>query len=98
MRTRPDPAARLVRALGVDARRYGLTLACEQAHATPWASATFIGVRIVLRLAIAGGDAAGWLANLPEADLAVPDQLVADCAILRTDDAAVVLEVLLLEA
>lgn len=95
---RPNPAARLLRALAADARGYGLTLRPVSDDTIPWASATFVGVRLSVHLAVTGGDPAAWLAALPEADLPVPGHLVADCVVARADPSAVALDVLLLEA
>lgn len=95
---RPDPGTRLLRALAADARRYGLTLRHVGDDAMPWASATFVGVRLSMQLVATGGDPAAWLGALPEADLPVPGYLVADCVVARAEPPAVTLDVLLLEA
>lgn len=97
MRMRPDPVARLYRALVADAQRYGLTTSLANSDETPWASATFVGMRIVLQVVVAHGEPGSWLAALPEADLPVPGHCVADCAIVRVEPQSITLEVLLLE-
>jgi hypothetical protein len=77
-------AAELIeRALLADAARWGVTFAVERARATAWASATFSGARH--HLTVRGESAAraqGWLAALPEAELPVRGNLVADLAVL----------------
>jgi len=79
---RHDPATALIRAV--------LTLAggaaqLEEHRGTAWASATFTGMRHVMRISLAGSDAqrvGEWLAGiLPEHEFTIAGHLVADLAI-----------------
>lgn len=77
-----DGVARLARALVADARAAGVTATVETASERPWASVTYSGARH--RLTLTAGDApglAGWIAALPEAELAVRGHLVADLVV-----------------
>ena len=92
----PDPQQRLLRALAADADGWGVTIRMTAASERPWSSATFVGCRLTIDLAIAG-DARGWLTALPEADLPLPGRIVADLVVTRTTSATATLEALLLE-
>ena len=73
----PDAGARLGRALAAEP---GVVVTARTA--TRWASATFTGARHELRLTVPASPAIEqWLADLPEADFAIPGHLVADLAI-----------------
>lgn len=68
-----------------------------------WASATFVGARHTLWLqAVAGATLDRWLADVPEAEIALRDHLLADLvitAVTRTDGVArITIEALTLEA
>jgi len=90
--------ARLLRALSLSAARRGVTITLLAAAERPWSSATFTGGRWTLTLRLSGADVAAWLAILPEEDLPLPGQIVADMVVLATEDGTATLEVLLLEA
>lgn len=98
MTRRRDPHAPLLRTLAADAARHGLSMTLRDLAERPWSSATFTGCRLTIAIGIEGGDHAGWLAMLPEADLPVAGRLVADLAVVAADAAGATLEVLLLEA
>lgn len=89
-------AARLERTLAASAAAAGVTLAVTHARSTDWASATFVGARHHLRLAVSGDPAAvaDWLDTLPEADLPMPGHLVADAIVTARDGGAATIEVL----
>ena len=89
-----DLAGRLLRALRWSAAAAGVAAELELEVATPWASATFVGAQC--RVAVSGNELEGWLAGLPEAELAVRGGFVADLVVERTV-AGVVLLVLVLE-
>lgn len=92
---RSDATTLLARALVADAARYGLALVVRDWRAHPWASATFVGARHVATLAVTG-DAAAWLARLPEADVPLRGHLVADLVVRAGADGPVMLEALTL--
>ena len=92
----PDPQRRLLRALAADADRCGVAIRMIAAHERPWSSATFVGCRLTIDLAIAG-ESCDWLAALPEADLPLPGRIVADLVVVRARGDTATLEVLLLE-
>lgn len=91
------PHARIARALVASAAPFGVSVALAAVHERPWASATFVGVRLTIDLAIAGGEPADWLATLAEADLPIPGHLVADLVVTAAGAATATLEMLLLE-
>ena len=77
-----DMAMLLMRAIDADARRAGCAVTLARATSTRWSSATFAGARH--ELAIEGVDSPAldaWLAALPEAELPVRAQLVADLVV-----------------
>lgn len=91
---RPDPHARLLGQLSRSAEPYRVGVTFGDLSETPWSSATFTGYRLTVGVTVEG-DAAAWLAALPEAELSVPGHLVADLAV-RTDAAGITLELLVL--
>lgn len=97
MTRQPDPQRRLFRALVADADGRGVAIRMTAVRERPWSSATFVGCRLTIELAIAGGDVRGWLAALPDADLPLPGRFVADLVVARATDATAMLEVLVLE-
>lgn len=82
---RHDPATALIRAVLSLARGYA---ALEEHRGTAWASATFSGMRHVMRVRLDGTqglETGRWLASiLPEHEFAIAGHLVADIAITRT--------------
>ena len=101
MSARGDAAARLERALTAHAVRGGVTLAIRTLRSTLWASATFVGARHRVSLAISGDRAGAWLAGLAEADLPVHGHLVADLVVTdqrhEADGTIATIEVLTVE-
>lgn len=89
----PDPARQLLRALARSADAAGCAVELRHEALTPWASATFNGGqhRVVVL-----GDAAVWLAGLPEAELALHGHYVASLAV-EAGEGGAVLTVLVLE-
>lgn len=78
-----DGVDRLTRVLTAHAVRAGCTVSIDTMSAEPWASATFTGTVATLALAFEPGPAiTRWLADLPEADLPMGRDLVADIAVL----------------
>ena len=78
----PDAATLLVRALRADAAAAGFGVALETLDTRPWASATFTGARHRLRITAAPVPGfRSWLESLPETELALHRQIVADLAI-----------------
>lgn len=82
---RHDPATALIRAVLSLARG---DAELEEHRGTSWASATFTGMRHVIRLRFEGEQAvetALWLARIvPEHEFAISGHLVADCAVTGT--------------
>lgn len=82
---RHDPATALIRAVLSLGKGHA---ALEEHRGTTWASATFTGMRHVLRLRFDGEKAvatAHWLARiLPEHEFTIAGHLVADIAITDT--------------
>jgi hypothetical protein len=77
-----DGVGRLTRVLTAHAARAGCTVSIDIMSAEPWASATFTGTVATLALAFEPGPAmTRWLADLPEADLPMGRDLVADIAV-----------------
>ncbi len=77
-----DPAMLLMRALDADAQRAGCAVTLTRAESTRWSSATFVGERHALTLeAPDSPEFDSWLGALPEAELPVRSQLVADLAV-----------------
>lgn len=97
MRARSDPAARLARALCVSANAAGLDAQVVTLRSRSWASATFVGEGVTVRLALEG-DRAAWLVRLSDADLPMRGWFVADLTVTRADAAGATLEALVLEA
>ena len=82
-----DPTILLARALRISARAAGATIFVVATAETSWASATIVGVRHRIDLAVEPGAALDrWLAGLPDADLRLRGHLVADLAVTRHDD------------
>lgn len=79
-----DAAGPLARRIVADGARAGLGVTVVEARATRWASATFVGARHRLVLAITGA-AEAWLAALPEAELPIGAHLVADLAVVAVE-------------
>ncbi|MGI4733311.1 MAG: hypothetical protein ACRYFW_16430 [Janthinobacterium lividum] len=96
-----DPGEALLHALlasAPDAAGAGLVAMTSVA----WASATFVGARHTIRLAVADhGALAGWLADLPEAPLPLRGHLLVDAVVRsverREAAADVVIEALTIE-
>jgi hypothetical protein len=83
-----DRGERLARLLSGDAMRAGCPVVIEVEDMTPWSSATFNGVVITLTLtACPCPTLSAWLAELPERDLPMGRDIVADLAIEPVDDA-----------
>jgi hypothetical protein len=82
-RHRPaDGVGRLVQVLVAHAARAGCRVAIEIVSVTPWSSATFVGSVATLALTAAPCPAlARWLAALPEAEIPLGRDLVADLAV-----------------
>jgi hypothetical protein len=81
-----DRGERLARALMAHAARAGCTVLLTIATVEPWSSATFSGSVIALSLAAAPGPAlSAWLRDLPESDIPLGRDLVADIAVERVD-------------
>jgi hypothetical protein len=83
LRHRPaDRGERLAHALVAHAARMGCTVRLSVTMVEPWCSATFSGSVIVLALDASPGPASSsWLANLPEADIPLGRDLIADIAV-----------------
>jgi hypothetical protein len=74
----PDVGTRLARALEAS----GPDVTVTRRTATRWASVTFTGARHELQCTAPASPALEqWLADLPEAEFAIPGHLVADLAI-----------------
>lgn len=72
----------LMKAIDADARRAGCAVTLARAASTRWSSATFIGARHELTVeAIDSPALDAWLDALPEAELPVRAQLVADLVV-----------------
>jgi len=85
----PDANVPLVRALLVDAAAAGCAARVVSAAARDWASATFVGARHRIVIAVTGEGADGWIDGLPEAELPLWRHIVADLtvdAVVVTDD------------
>ncbi|MDH7973577.1 hypothetical protein QH494_15405 [Sphingomonas sp. AR_OL41] len=77
-----DPAMLLMRAIEADARRAGCAVTLARAETRRWSSATFTGARHALAIEAPDSPALeAWLERLPEAELPVRAQLVADLTI-----------------
>jgi len=92
------PHHRIDRTLTASAAMHGIALHVRDIRERAWASATFVGARLTIALAITGADPAAWLAALPGQDLPVPGYLVADLVVIDATDVSATLELLLLEA
>lgn len=94
MSRRVDPTRLLCRAIEGDADRAGVDITIGATAARSWASATFEGARHRIALTAPATPAlAAWLAALPDAELRVRGQLVADLivtAFAQHDDVATV--------
>jgi hypothetical protein len=98
----PDAGARLERALLASAAGAGCVVTIVDATWVRWASATFTGARHTLWLQATTGEALDrWLAEVPEAEIALRDHLLADLvvtAVTRIDGMAqITVEALTLE-
>lgn len=77
-----DAAMLLMRAIDTDARRAGCAVTLARAETTRWSSATFAGARHALAIEAPESPALdAWLDALPQADLPVRAQLVADLTV-----------------
>jgi hypothetical protein len=99
----PDAGVRLERTLLAHAVAAGCTVSIVDATWVRWASATFAGARHTLWLEGGAGAALDqWLADLPEADLVLRDNLVADLIVAAVERAGqvarITLEALTVEA
>jgi len=94
--TRADAGTLLARALVADAARRGLAVTVRDWRSHPWASATFVGSRHVAILVVEG-DAAAWLAALPEAEFGLRGHIVADLVVARAGDGQIDLQALTLD-
>ena len=75
----PDIGTALSRALVADARRCDCEITISSAEWERWASATFSGARHTLSVeATPGARLDHWLAELPEANIALRGHLLAD--------------------
>lgn len=93
-----NPAADLAAALRMAIANIGTfrgAIAVRALRCEPWASATFAGARLHLRVAFDGpgavGAAADVLARLDDLDVALPGRILADLTLLadaRRDDGA----------
>lgn len=78
-----DGVDRLTRVLTAHAARAGCAVSVDIRSTEPWASATFTGTVATLALAFRPSPAVTrWLADLPEADLPIGRDLVADIAVV----------------
>ena len=82
-----DPTRQLLRALARSAAAAGCTVELAPESLTPWASATFVGGRH--RVAVTGAGLEHWLADLPEAELALCGCYLASCEVEATATGAV---------
>jgi hypothetical protein len=99
----PDAGARLERGLLAHAASAGCAVTIVDATWVRWASATFAGARHTLWLQAATSAALDrWLADVPEAEIALRDHLLADLVvtdIVQTDGVArITVEALTVEA
>lgn len=77
-----DRGERLARTLVAHAARAGAAVRLTVATVEPWCSATFSGSVIVLTLDAPPGPAlSAWLAGLPEANIPLGRDLIADIAV-----------------
>lgn len=88
MSREPDAAARLVRALTASLAAHGCIATIEPIREARWESGLFSGTRHVLVLS---GEVSApldaWLAALPEIDLPMPGQFVADVDVTERSEA-----------
>ncbi|QIG81099.1 hypothetical protein [Stakelama tenebrarum] len=78
----PDAATQFERALLAQAARAGCPLTLVESDWTRWASATFNGARHVVTVSAPASSALErWLEELPEAEFALRNHLVADVAV-----------------
>ncbi len=83
-----DRGERLARILSGDAMRAGCPVVLEVEDVTPWSSATFAGVVVTLTLTARAAPALfAWLAELPDRDLPMRRDIVADLTVEPVDDA-----------
>ncbi|KQM64946.1 hypothetical protein ASE75_07720 [Sphingomonas sp. Leaf17] len=86
----------LARALAGSAIAAGCSVRVIDHRSIAWSSATFVGERHRLTL-VTSGDAADWLAGLPDAEFALRGHLVVDLLVVGIDaDAVATVEVLTL--
>ena len=86
LRRPTDRGERLARALMAHAGRAGCPILLTVSTVEPWSSVTFSGSVITLAMAAAPGAAlSAWLDALPEIDIPLGRDLVADIAAERID-------------
>lgn len=84
LRRPSDRGGRPARALTAHAARAGCTVLLTVENVEPWSSVTFTGSVVTLRLAAAPGNAlSAWLESLPEAEIPLGRDLIADIAAER---------------
>lgn len=90
----PDVSTALARALDKAARHAGCPVDLLQSDWQRWASATFCGARHQLTLAaIPSPLLEGWIAALPEAEIALRGHLLADIAVIAVRRSAARVEI-----
>lgn len=79
----------LARAVRTSLGHFGGTVRVESLSVRDWASVTFTGARHRLRATLTGagavGSAAEFLGTLPDLELTVPGQIVADIALVAEE-------------
>jgi hypothetical protein len=86
---RADVATLVERTLIADAAACDVALEIGTVSSRRWASATFVGARVVIEVAGPAGTAAlRWISALPEAEFAIRGHLMADIAVTRHERGA----------
>jgi len=100
MSRRADPHAGLLRHLQARLTGAGLEAQLQSSHSQRWSSATFTGARHRFHFAASGREEAiaQVARQLSESDLPLPDHIVADIALFRSDGAGFDVEALTVEA
>ncbi|WP_294239594.1 hypothetical protein [uncultured Sphingomonas sp.] len=94
-----DRGDRLARALTADASRAGCMIRLTVEAVEPWSSATFSGSLITLTLTAPSGPAlAAWLSELPDRDIPLGRDIVADLSVVPQADGWRVQALLCLDA
>lgn len=92
-----DPSASLARAIARSAKEAGAAISLLSASASDWRSATFTGARHRLLFAAAPSARLDeWVALLPDVDLPMPGQLLAELSV-RFSDRRIELDALTLQ-